>query len=232
MTTSFSLNATVFDYAQIRRNSYFESILAICVNVYHTIINSTIKLDNDENTIRDAFLKYLQSIEYKKKYKLKHLKFDKETAENKGRADIRVLPTKNEYVDDEEYYLIECKRLDSKKLLSKYGLNAEYVKNGICRFVSGYYSSHYGCGAMFGFLTESIDVQSDIISNINSMLNMDFINDHNQVVTAGVVKPLSYEDFANGYPYSFLSTHTHTSSKELILYHLMFDFSNIIMKMN
>ena len=162
MATSSSLNATSFVYSQTRRDFYFESILITCVEVYQAIIGSAIQLANDENTIRNEFLKYLQDMSFKQSHELKNLKFDKETSENTGRADIRVLPTKDEYVNDEEYYIIECKRLDSKNLHGASGLNAEYVKNGICRFVSDYYSTYYGCNAMFGFVVEQMNIDKNI----------------------------------------------------------------------
>lgn len=229
METSSSLNATSFVYSQTRRDSYFELILTTCVDVYHAIIGSAIQLANDENTIRDEFLKYLQDMCFKQSHELKNLKFDKETVENSGRADIRVLPTKDEYINDEEYYLIECKRLDSKNLNGIYGLNAEYIKNGICRFVSGYYSTYYGCNAMFGFVVESVNnIDNELVGGINSLLNTTMTNDHRINVNAKTINPLQYADFANGYPYSYISTHTHISGKELVLYHLMFDFSNNI----
>ena len=229
METSSSLNATSFVYSQTRRDSYFELILTTCVDVYHAIIGSAIQLANDENTIRDEFLKYLQDMCFKQSHELKNLKFDKETVENSGRADIRVLPTKDEYINDEEYYLIECKRLDSKNLNGIYGLNAEYIKNGICRFVSGYYSTYYGCNAMFGFVVESVNnIDNELVGGINSLLNTTMTNDHGIDVNAQANDPLQYTDFANGYSYSYISTHTHKLGNELLLYHLMFDFSNSI----
>lgn len=227
MTTSSILNATSFVYSQIRRDSYFESILATCIVIYNDIISSAVKLAYDENLIRDVFLKYLQNVQFKKKHELHHLKFDKETIENKGRADIRVLPTMAEYIDDDEYYLIECKRLgySNSQSTSATELNTEYVKNGICRFVSGYYSSHYDCNAMFGFLVSQVCVQTDIIDDINTKLNKDYINTQRRTVNANAKKQLTYDNFANGYPYSYISTHTHASGKDLVLYHLLFDFS-------
>lgn len=228
MAMDVTLNATTFVYSQIRRDSYFESILISCVDAYNDIVGSPNKLENNENKIRDRFLKLLQDLNFKQSHKLKNLKFDKETCENTGRADIRVLPTKAEYINDEEYYIIECKRLDSKNLYGTSGLNAEYVKNGICRFVSGYYSTYYGCNAMFGFVVEHVDMENDIVNNINSMLNVTMTNDHDVDVNASVIQQMCNQDFANSYPYSYLSTHTHISGKELVLYHLMFDFSNNI----
>lgn len=228
MTTNSFLNATSFVYSQTRRDSYFEFILTICIDLYYVIINSSEKVTNNENSIRDIFLKYLQCHAFKKKHKLRNLKFDPETIENKGRADIRVLPTKDDYIDDEAYYLIECKRLNSKNLTGECGLNAEYVINGICRFASNYYSSHFGCNAMFGFIVEPVNLQSDVIDNINRRLNSNYINAQNVEVNANATQQLIYTDFANGYQYSYTSKHKRPDEHEIILYHLMFDFSKNI----
>lgn len=225
MSTITDFSATTFAYAHQRRDSYFESILEVCIAVYRLIISST-KVQNDENKIRDEFIKHLQNINFKKQYELKNLKFDPETKENSGRADIRVLPTKDEYIDDEEYYLIECKRLNSSNLTGKRGLNAEYIKNGICRFVSTYYSTYYDCNAMFGFLVEKVDVQNDIVDKINNIINKDYINAQKKKVNARATTKLHYRNFANGYNHSYISTHTRNDGKNITLYHLMFDFSN------
>lgn len=224
------LNASSFTYSPVRRDSYFESILKVCVMVYQSIISTTI-VQNNENEIRDEFIKYLQDINFKKQYELKNLKFDPETRENSGRADIRVLPTKDVYVDDKEYYLIECKRLNDKRLKGKSGLNAEYIKNGICRFVQeNYYSSYYGCNAMFAFVVAPVDIPSDIVRNINILMHSPLVNDKNQIVNANTIQDLIYEDFADNYPYSYISKHKcDVSGNSLILYHLVFDFSNHIM---
>ena len=227
MVSTIDFRASAFEYSHQRRDTYFETILKVCVEVFRLIISTT-KVPNDENMIRDEFMKYLQDVNFKKQYELKNLKFDSETKENNGRADIRVLPTKNEYIDDDEYYLIECKRLDDKRLKGKSGLNAEYVKNGICRFVnSNYYSSFYGCNAMFGFVIAPVNIPSDIIGNINTLMSSSFLNDKKQVVNANATRKLTYENFANTYPYSYISQHKYSASGNSInLYHLIFDFSN------
>ena len=227
MVTTMDFRATTFAYSHQRRDSYFESILEVCVEVFRLIISTT-KVQNDENKIRDEFIKYLQDINFKKQHELKNLKFDPETRENSGRADIRVLPTKDEYVDDNEYYLIECKRLNDKRLKGNSGLNAEYIKNGICRFVQeNYYSSYYGCNAMFAFVVAPVDIPSDIVRNINILMHSPLVNDKKQIVNANAIQDLMYEDFANNYPYSYISKHKcDVSGSSLILYHLVFDFSN------
>lgn len=222
------LDASSFDYSRTRKDSLFELVLTKCIIVYNTILNSGISLVNDENLIRDEFLKYLKDYDFKVKNELKHLIFDKEIPEITGRVDIRILPTKDEYVNDSAYYIIECKRLNAANLKGLTGLNAEYVKNGICRFSTGYYSSYFGCNAMFGFLVEPVNTQKDIVNNINSMLNIDFINAQGQSVNANATQQMQHENFAGGYSYSYMSKHTHSSGNELTLYHLMFDFSNNI----
>lgn len=222
------LDASSFNHSQTRKNSLFEFVLTKCIIVYNTILDSGITLVNDENLIRDEFLKYLQDFDFKVKNELRYLKFDKETVENTGRVDIRILPTKDEYVNDNAYYIIECKRLNTTNLKGATGLNAEYVKNGICRFSSGYYSSYFGCSAMFGFLVESVNVQKDIVNNINLMLNMKFANAQGKMVDAKATQQMQYENFVGRYSYSYVSKHTHCSGNELILYHLMFDFSKNI----
>lgn len=230
MVSTIDFRASAFEYSHQRRDTYFETILKVCVEVFRLIISTT-KVPNDENMIRDEFIKYLQDINFKKQHELKNLKFDPETIENSGRADIRVLPTKDEYVDDKGYYLIECKRLNDKRLKGKSGLNAEYIKNGICRFVQeNYYSSYNGCNAMFAFVVAPVDIPSDIVRNINILMHSPHVNDKNQIVNANTIQDLIYEDFADNYPYSYISKHKcDVSGNSLILYHLVFDFSNHIM---
>lgn len=222
------LDASSFNYSQTRKDSNFEFILTKCVIVYNLILNSGINLANDENLIRDEFLKYLKDFDFKVKNELKHLIFDKEVSETTGRVDIRIVPTKDEYVNDSAYYSIECKRLNATNLKGTTGLNAEYVKNGICRYSTGYYSSYFDCNAMFGFLVESVNIQKDIVNNINLMLNTKFANAQGEIVDAKATQQMQYENFADGYSYSYVSKHTHNSGNELTLYHLMFDFSNNI----
>ena len=227
MTINSNLNASLFNYAQTRRDSCFETVLTKCVDVYNAIIRKNVPLPNDENTIRDEFLKYLQNLDFKKKHKLKYLKFDKETIENIGRADIRVLPTKDEYVNDEAYYTIECKRLDTKNVRGTTGMNAEYIKNGICRYVYDYYTSYNGVCAMFGFAVVPMNISQNI-DNINFLLSKDYVNQQGMTVNANTMQNLVYTDFANGYLYSYVSKHMCKSKKGLCLYHLMFDLSQNI----
>ena len=63
------LDASSFDYSRTRKDSLFELVLTKCIIVYNTILNSGISLVNDENLIRDEFLKYLKDYDFKERIK-------------------------------------------------------------------------------------------------------------------------------------------------------------------
>lgn len=174
---------------------------------------------NDENGIRDILLRdYLKNQIIKKKVCLTDYLFDRETSEevSDGRVDIRVMPV-NPLVSDEAYYIFECKRLDSKALRGTSGLNSEYIKNGIQRFTSSYYSSYYFANGMIGFVVEAINIKENI-DNINYLLE----NEYDDINTT---KYLTRESFIDNFEYHYSSIHTTKDDEELILYHLMFDFT-------
>lgn len=223
------LNATPFSGSAIRIDSQFRSLLVCCIKIYNDIIANNKRTKNDEETIRDLFFdEYLNDDNYRNQNKeLEDFHFEKEPKENIGYIDIKAKKL-NPYVSTKAYFVIECKRLDSNNLTGKTGLNAEYVKNGICRFVTNYYSSYFGCNAMFGFVVGFVNIQTDIVDNINSMLNKDFTNAQGGKVNSTATQIMQYDDFANSYPYSYISKHTDISGKEIELYHLMFDLSKNI----
>ena len=221
------LIASNFMYSNTFFDKELESVLNECVVVYEQIRYEQECFSNDEECIRDVFLdKYLKDDNYKNSHSpLSNYHFDGEVRDAKGRLDIRVLPI-NPYKGDKVFYSIECKRIANKNVLGKSGLNAEYIKNGICRYVSEYYTNN-NVNAMFGFVVEVMDVSNNI-GNINMLLSDNYINQQGKIVNANTIKKMQYEDFANGYPYSYISTHMCQSGKELTLYHLMFDFSQNI----
>lgn len=223
------LNATPFSGSAIRIDSQFRSLLVCCIKIYNDIIAKNKRTKNDEETIRDLFFdEYLNDDNYRNQNKeLEVFHFEKEPKENIGYLDIKAKKL-NPYVSTKAYFIIECKRLDSNNLSGNTGLNAEYVKNGVCRFVTDYYSSYFGCNAMFGFVVESVNIQTDIVDNINSMLTKDFTNAQGLQVNANATQVMQYEKFVCGYPYSYISKHAHISGKEIDLYHLMFDLSSNI----
>ena len=72
----------------------------------------------------------------------------------KGRTDIRVV-SRNWFMDVNDYYTIECKRIDGNATLNK-----EYIINGIARFVVSppKYPSFNKRNIMFGFVVRDIDI--------------------------------------------------------------------------
>ncbi len=222
------LNAVSFVGSLLFRQKQFEDLLVCCVGIYSDMISQKLQMNKKEESIRDYFFSYLSDDDYRTKVVyLQNFHFEKEPQENIGYLDIKV-KTLNPYKSTKAFYVIECKNLNCKNLKGDTGLNAEYVKNGICRFVTEYYSSYFNCNAMFGFLIEEVDVQKDVVDNVNLKLNVDFDKGNGTKVNANTIQKMQYENFANGYPYSYVSTHRCNSGKELTLYHLMFDFSNNI----
>ena len=224
---SVELSAEIFGSTSIFFEGELMGILSECVNIYRHILCEKLLLSNNEEAIRDVFMVYLKNDTYKEEHApLNNYQFDKEIEDNKGRLDIRILPV-NPYRGDKAYYSIECKRIDNKKVLGKTGLNAEYIKNGVCRYVYEYYTSYYNANVMFGFVVVPMDISRNV-RNINSLLVYDFINQQGDSVNAHVKRNITYNDYVNSYPYSYVSEHTCESGKELTLYHLMFDFSQNI----
>lgn len=220
---NYELNASSFTGTSLFVHREFCAVLECCINIYREYITSNKVIANNEEKIRDVFFEKLDDDKYRSEHKvLLNYHFEREPQEKTGFLDIKV-KTLKPYRSTKAFYVIECKRLNGKK-----SLNAEYVKNGICRFVTNYYSSFFDCNAMFGFVVESVDLQSDVIDNINSRLNSNYINAQNVEVNANAIQQLTYTDFANGYQYSYTSKHRRLGTSEITLYHLMFDFSQNI----
>ena len=220
-----NINATNFGYSSSFYINEFEDILRGIIVCSNCINSSEIALSNNENEIRNIMLKdYLKVESFKKAhFNLASYHFDYETIENTGRADIRILPV-NPYVTDEVYYIVECKRLNNQNLTGVTGLNAEYVKNGICRFVTGYYSSYFGINGMIGFVVDNLDIDNNITC-LNSFLNKDLTNDREENVNAMPIQEIKAIEISEDFKYSYTSTHQTVSQNEITLYHLMFNFS-------
>lgn len=223
-----NINATNFGYSSSFYINEFEDILRGIIVCSNCINSSGIALPNNENEIRNVMLKdYLKVESFKKAhFNLASYHFDYETIENTGRADIRILPVK-QYINDEAYYIIECKRLNNQNLTGMTGLNAEYVKNGICRFVTGYYTSFFRINGMIGFVVDNLDIDKNI-THINSFLNKDLTNDRRENVNAMPIQEIMPIEINEDFKYSYTSTHQTVSQNEITLYHLMFNFSKQI----
>lgn len=215
-----NLNACVFQYRNEPYEREFERILTGITACYKMMIRDHVSVpSNDENRIRDILLlDYLRKRDIKKRVSLTDYRFDRETSEDctKGRVDIRII-SKNDFEIDEAYYIIECKRLDNKNLIGTTGLNAEYIKNGILRFVERQYSAFYGINGMIGFVVEQMDIDNNI-NGINRLLTNNF-------KTSNTQKRLTPVTFIKRFKHSYYSIHIDIKNKKIKLYHLMFDFS-------
>lgn len=79
--------------------------------------------------------------------------YDSTTDTYFGRTDIRVVSS-NWFRNREDYYIIECKRIDGTLTLNK-----KYVEEGICRFIgeTPKYSSYNNRNIMLGFVVKNMD---------------------------------------------------------------------------
>lgn len=219
------LDPSVFPGAADFYIAEFETILVGITSCYKMMIEDNISVpSNDENGIRDILLlNYLKNREIKRKVKLTSYRFDREIMEDttKGRVDIRII-SKNDFEIDEAYYTLECKRLDNNKTSGTSGLNGEYIKQGIMRFIAEYYSSYYGVNGMIGFVVEQMDIPANII-NINKMLRKNFSDANTETL-------LTSHNFIKDFKYQYYSIHKDIKDRKIQLYHLMFDFSANIEK--
>jgi hypothetical protein len=215
-----ALDPSIFPDSANFRDSEFQDILIKIVCCYRMMLSDKIKVTKNENQIRDKLLiNYLRNDEIRNKIKLTNYLFDREVPEDntKGRTDIKV-QTRNTFLKQAAYYIIECKRLDDKNLNGTTGLNAEYIKNGIMRFVGGQYSTNKHLNGMIGFVIESINISCNI-RNINNLLVHHFPD-------ANTLNNLTPAKFIKDFEHSYYSMHKNKNNCDCImLYHLMFDFS-------
>lgn len=215
------LNASNYQYSDYFYNAEFEDLLSKVIKCYHLMIGDNVSLVNNENAIRDVLLiNYLKEKTVRKKIGLFNYLFDREVPEDigVGRTDIKI-QTINTFIDSDSYYTIECKRLDATNLDGTTGLNAKYIENGICRFISKTYSSYYKTNAMIGFVVQEIDIEKNIES-INNLLEKSF-------ASVDTTKKLNAKNINEDFKYCYYSTHKQ-SDDEIVIYHLMFDFSKNI----
>ncbi len=217
-----NLDASIFEGAVFFYENEFEEILSKIISCYQIIIENESSIDNDENKIRDEILlKYLKNDLVRKEVGLIYWHFEREVQEDKGvgRTDIKII-SPNTFKKQEAYYIIECKRLNNVNVNGTTGLNAEYIKNGICRFTSQYYSSYHKVNGMIGFIVQDLDIHSN--ANCISKLMKD------KFPEAEVVLELTKCDIVEGFEYSYQSQHLDIDKNNLIIHHLMLDFSSKI----
>lgn len=214
------LNASDFEYNNVFYSAEFENILSKVIACYYLMLADNVNLSNDENKIRDVLYSgYLNNNIVRKNLDFKEYYFDREVKEDttKGRTDIRVLSTYS-FEDTAAYYIIECKRLNAENTIGKSGLNAEYARNGICRFTSKTYSTYYRTNGMIGFIVQPIDISKNIAS-INQLLA--------SFTEANTTQELKYREIVSGFNFSYCSTHN-IEGNNVVIYHLMLDCSKNI----
>lgn len=218
----FELSAAGYSYNQQVYFGEFEILLSKIAICYNLMVQDKIQLPNDENGIRDVLVnQYINNPEIKRRLEIKYFIHPEVPETNSiGRTDIRISKPDTYYNQNEEYYIIECKRLDNKATRGISGLNAEYIKNGICRFVSNYYSSHYGVNAMIGFVVTPMDIHKNT-DDINLLLK-------NHFPKANTTTALTKGNFIPDFEFHYRSIHKKHDSTELYLYHLMIDLSDVV----
>jgi len=203
-------------------NEEFINLLDKIVLCYKIMLKDRGQLENNENKIRDELLiNYLNNNAVREKIKLKNFIFNREVPEDNsvGRTDIKI-QTINSFVETSAYYIIECKRLDNVNLNGASGLNAEYVKEGIMRFVTGYYSCYYRVNGMIGFIVKQLDIHANS-SEINCIIKQQYPQSNTR-------QNLQQVSLIQDFEFLYSSIHSIASNREIKLYHLMLDFSNII----
>ena len=178
---------------------------------------------NYETYIRNVFVKqYLRDKKAKVKFDVGYLLFEVESGEidinnnTVGFIDIKVLNLgSNDLTDEDEYYSIECKRLDGSKTK-----NRLYIDEGIRRYTLSKYSSQMPFAAMIGFVEKGTSQQ--IVQDINYLLA-----EKTDLITFSLLNHHQFEDTFNE---SYKSEHKRINSNydQIVLYHLMFDVKSII----
>ncbi len=198
------MDVAIFGYSEVYYQSQLKGLLYDVAVVYKRILLSGVKLPNDENNIRDEYGKYFSDQSYKAtSTTAKDYYYDSEVRLQKtaGRVDMRFL-SPNCLAMQDNFFCIECKRLDGKRHLSN-----EYVKNGIRRFTSGKYPSYLGCNAMLGFVVCSIDLDKTVAA-VNGDLT---VGEHLNQVGVPTAEMAMFESH-------------HTTPHQLVLYHLWMSF--------
>jgi hypothetical protein len=187
------------------------------------MLNDCIAIENDERIIRNRLHKdYLDNQEILDRFELQVYFFDIEIPSlgndyhETGRVDIKIYNALERLRNRQSpYFIIECKRLDGINT-GKGSLNWKYVEDGIKRFTTrADYPSNKGLNGMIGFIVKSVKI-SLVTDAINSLLNQG-----EQLVNVNIT---------NDFDFIYISKHFDYQDRDFELYHLMFDYSSIIMK--
>jgi hypothetical protein len=216
------LNALGYSFNAKNYTAEFQRILCGLFTCYTILLKNETVFPNDENKIRDTLLiRCLHNDEIRELTGLSgNFIFDREVPEDNtpGRTDIKV-QTLHSFIKSDAYYIIECKRLDNNRTTGLSGLNAEYINNGIYRFVSKQYSIYHRINAMIGFIVEKLDI-SENIQKINTLLKKP------QMRNCNTTREIQTVNFIPNFDFHYSSEHNDCDNESFILYHLMFDLSD------
>lgn len=138
-----------------------------------TCVTKGITVENHEEKIRNHLLEnYLENDEVRARIGLSGVRFIPEALVNYntyrdtyiGRVDIQVFSTNCFGKNKNDYYIIECKRIDGSTRL-----NSLYVEKGICRFIETpiKYPSFHKKNILFAFVVKNIDIAQNILKITN-----------------------------------------------------------------
>lgn len=218
------INLGNFSRIHFVKQKEFKSILAKIVMCYEMMCDDCVTqkraLPNNENQLRDILhYEYLNIKRIRAKVNLNQYLFvpevpeDRQKDDTRGRTDLRVIIKSRTFENPQEYFTIECKRIDGKE-----SLNNAYIANGIQRFVNEnpLYLSYYRTNGMLGFVVKNININNNIKA-LNDLL----LNKHKTINT---LDQISCE---SSVLYCYKSLHI-SQNQSFQLYHLMLDLSHLI----
>jgi len=230
-----SNSADIFRYSELAYDEQFIVILEGIVIAFNNMLSDFNSIENKETTIRNYLCKnYLQNDTFRQKYFLIPFDFDAESAVIKdgqevGYIDIKI-KTVESFQNTQNYYTIECKRLDGDYLdqrkkqptLKNYSLATEYITNGIVRFVEKKYPTTLGVNGMVAFIVQATNIDNGVLA-INNLISNRFKN-------TNTTQLLSKIDIISEFDFAYISSHLDIENTNFDLYHLMLDYSTIIEK--
>lgn len=220
-----------FDFGHFENylNNKFLSIIKLVIFSYKKILEDEKKVqnlngrdpDNEmalENSITNMLVTYLR--ENKNHFDLDIYGFELEPVseisdnyKSEGFLDIKICNLTNELMSkniEDVYFTFECKRLN-------HGKTNNYVKQGINRFKIEKYSKKVPVGGMIGYSELNYENINDFIIKINNILpNEENLNNYH----------------IENFDYCYESIHERISSPDMKLYHLILDYSDIILIIN
>jgi len=189
-------------------NSRFKALLVEIYALYKQMIKDKIVMPKHEDKITEILVdKYLR--------RLNNYSFKREKKNNRGLIDIYIVEG---FSESEPEFLIECKVLNNKNLTGERGKNAEYVRNGIYRFLSEHYFSYNDLytNAMIAYIVDDLEIEKNID-------NLNVVSENIIGKLVDITQKISIEE-VNIYK----SIYKTIRDKEFTLYHLMMDFSKNI----